>query len=162
MLWVVAAHAAAQRACDYNHAYPQDYIIRAGSQLIAVFEDISDLSAAREMVDKLVPATLGTSSAVDVKITLGCVVIYITFKQTCLSGFDELANSLVAEGAKLTLDLDKDSHMGFLASETFGGTLCHGGSSQYHDDLLIFVLRLKQAGHVQIVLSGDLSYCGPI
>lgn len=99
----------------------QAYTIQASSQLIAVFEDRSDVCAVRDMVSKLVLATLGAESAVDLEASLGCVVIYVTFKTGALS-FDKLANSLMAEGAELTLIVDPDSHTGFLASERLRGT----------------------------------------
>ena len=79
------------------------------------------MAAVRELVGKLVLATLGAESAVDMEASLGCVVVYITFRQTCQSGFDEFAINLMAAGAKLTLVFDKESHTGFLASETLPG-----------------------------------------
>ena len=103
----------------------QEYIVRAGSQLIAVFEDSSNVTAVREMVSKLVLATLGTESAVHLEVSLGCVVVYITFKQEGLS-IDELADGLKKQRADLTLVIDTNNHTGFLASERLRGAhLCH-------------------------------------
>ena len=85
-----------------------------------MFEHSNDVLAVREMVCKLVLATLGTLSAVDLQVSLGCVVVYITFKQEGLST-DELTRGLVAEGAQLTLVIDTESHTGFLASEKLQG-----------------------------------------
>lgn len=95
-------------------------MVRAGSQLDAVFEDTSELVTVREMVGKLVLATLGNESAVDLEVSLGCVVVHITFKSECLS-FDELAHGLMMEGAQLTLNLDPQIHTSFLASERLQG-----------------------------------------
>ena len=96
-------------------------MVKAGSQLVAVFEHSTDVSAVREMVGKLVLATLNAPTAVDVEVALGCVIVYITFKLGGLSGLDELANGLKAEGAQLTLVIDKESDTGFLASEQLRG-----------------------------------------
>ena len=96
-------------------------MLQAGSQLVAVFEDSTDVIAVREKVGKLVLATLGTESAVHLEVSLGCVVVYITFTQGGLSGFDELANGLMAQGVQLSLIIDPESHTGFLASERLQG-----------------------------------------
>lgn len=112
-----------QETCELTVAILQEYTIDAGSQLVAVFEDRDDVSAVREFVDKLLLATLGTPSNVDVEVCLGCVVVYITFRYGGLSGCDELAQHLKAVGAELTFALDKESHTGFLACKDLPGAL---------------------------------------
>lgn len=94
-------------------------MVQAGSQLVAVFAHRNDVSDVREMVSKLVVATLGNPSAVDVEVSLGSVRVFIVFNQGGLSNIDGLANGLVAEGAQLTLAIDKRSV--FLASEKLRG-----------------------------------------
>ena len=100
--------------------HAQEYAIQAGSQLVAVFCDSSDVLAVHEMVSKLVLATLGNESLVNLEVSLGCVVVYITFNQGGLNT-EGLADGLKAEGAHLTLVIDPEGHTGFLASERLQG-----------------------------------------
>ena len=127
----------------------QEYTVKAGSQLVAVFEDTSDVLAVREMVDKLVFAMLGTPSAADVDVCLGCLVVYITFKLGGLSGLDDIANGLKAEGAQLTLVIDKESDTSFLASEPLRGAYVMRVCAQVLLWVTLQVVFVVRRGHWQ-------------